>query len=66
MNPSSGNEPLDERPIVVGSGPAGLLAGYYLALRGYAPLILERGQAGEGAGSRSPRVRRRWRAGRGE
>src|SRR5690606_17152345 len=27
------------------SGPAGLLAGYYLAQRGYRPLILERGQA---------------------
>jgi hypothetical protein len=42
--PSPGDEPLFERPIVVGSGPAGLLAGYYLALRGYAPLILERGR----------------------
>src|ERR1700689_3720664 len=42
--PVPGKQPLDERPIVVGSGPAGLLAGYYLALRGYAPLILERGQ----------------------
>ena len=42
--PVPGNRPLDERPIVVGSGPAGLLAGYYLALRGYAPLILERGR----------------------
>jgi uncharacterized protein len=42
--PVSGSQPLDERPIVVGSGPAGLLAGYYLALRGYAPLILERGK----------------------
>src|SRR5580658_7573434 len=43
--PTTGEEPLVERPVVVGSGPAGLLAGYYLALRGYAPLILERGQA---------------------
>jgi uncharacterized protein len=43
--PASGNEPLPERPVVVGSGPAGMLAGYYLALRGYAPLILERGRA---------------------
>lgn len=42
--PSSGIEPLANRPVVVGSGPAGLLAGYYLALRGYCPLILERGQ----------------------
>ena len=40
-----GSQPLSERPIVVGSGPAGLLAGYYLALKGYRPLILERGEA---------------------
>lgn len=39
-----GNEPLAERPIVIGSGPAGLLAGYYLALKGYQPLIIERGE----------------------
>lgn len=41
--PSAGTEPLAERPVVVGSGPGGLLAAYYLALRGYRPLILERG-----------------------
>jgi uncharacterized protein len=41
--PPAGREPLEQRPIVVGSGPAGLLAGYYLARRGYPPLILERG-----------------------
>jgi len=40
-----GSEPLADRPIIVGSGPAGLLAGYYLALKGYRPLILERGLA---------------------
>jgi uncharacterized FAD-dependent dehydrogenase len=45
VEPESGTAPLPERPIVVGSGPAGLLAGYYLAIRGYAPLILERGRA---------------------
>jgi len=44
-DPPSGLEPLEHRPVVVGAGPAGLLAGYYLALRGYAPLILERGKA---------------------
>ncbi|MGE5191493.1 MAG: NAD(P)/FAD-dependent oxidoreductase [Deltaproteobacteria bacterium] len=45
QEPEPGNEPLPERPVVVGSGPAGLLAAYYLALRGYRPLILERGEA---------------------
>ncbi|MCA9057311.1 MAG: NAD(P)-binding protein, partial [Planctomycetaceae bacterium] len=39
-----GTSPMPQRPVVVGSGPAGLLAGYYLALKGYRPLILERGQ----------------------
>lgn len=42
-DPAHGHEPLPDRPVVVGSGPAGLLAGLYLALRGYRPLILERG-----------------------
>ena len=43
-DPAPGGEPLSERPVVVGSGPAGLLAGYYLASKGYRPLIIERGQ----------------------
>ncbi len=33
------------RPVIVGSGPAGLIAGYLLAEAGYRPLILERGRA---------------------
>ena len=41
--PSSGDEPLSERPVIIGSGPAGLFAAYVLALSGYKPLILERG-----------------------
>ena len=43
-DPPAGTRPLTQRPIVVGAGPAGLLAGYYLAVRGYSPLILERGK----------------------
>lgn len=42
-DPPSGSSPMENRPVVVGSGPAGLLAGYYLAQKGYRPLILERG-----------------------
>lgn len=44
-NPEPGEDRLPNRPVIVGSGPAGLLAGYFLALRGYRPLIIERGQA---------------------
>lgn len=42
-DPIAGFAPMDERPVVVGTGPAGLLAGYYLAIRGYRPLLIERG-----------------------
>jgi uncharacterized protein len=43
--PPPGSEPLPHRPIVVGSGPAGLAAGYFLAEQGYRPIVLERGRA---------------------
>lgn len=43
-DPPPGPQPLDSRPIVVGSGPAGLAAAYYLALKGYQPLVVERGK----------------------
>ena len=33
--PEPGNQPLTHRPIVVGSGPGGLAAAYFLAERGY-------------------------------
>lgn len=45
FDPDPGKTPLPQRPVIVGSGPAGLLAGYYLALKGYRPIILERGLA---------------------
>lgn len=45
--PHCGDVPLSERPIVVGTGPAGLFCGYLLARLGYRPLMLERGEAVE-------------------
>ena len=43
-DPEPGHAPSEHRPVVIGSGPAGLLAGYFLAMKGYRPLIIERGQ----------------------
>ncbi|MEG1345625.1 MAG: NAD(P)/FAD-dependent oxidoreductase, partial [Acidaminococcaceae bacterium] len=40
----SGKESLDGRPVVIGAGPAGLIAAWKLAQRGYKPLLLERGK----------------------
>jgi uncharacterized FAD-dependent dehydrogenase len=40
----SGSESMENRPIIIGSGPAGLFCGLLLAERGYKPLILERGK----------------------
>ena len=35
---------LKHRPIVVGSGPCGLFCAYFLAMNGFKPIVLERGQ----------------------
>jgi uncharacterized protein len=43
--PASGDRPLEHRPVVIGSGPGGLAAAYFLAEQGYRPLVLERGRA---------------------
>lgn len=40
-----GSLPLDAPPIVIGAGPAGLMAALQLAEYGYKPLLLERGKA---------------------
>ncbi|MCE9530865.1 MAG: NAD(P)-binding protein [Planctomycetes bacterium] len=41
--PAPGSASLSHRPVVIGSGPGGLVAAYFLALQGYQPLLLERG-----------------------
>ena len=58
--PVSGDEALHQRPVIIGSGPAGLFAAYVLALSGYKPLILERGAD---ALTRTSRVEHFWTTG---
>lgn len=43
----SGTEPLKYRPVIIGTGPAGLFCGYELARLGYRPVLLERGASVE-------------------
>lgn len=42
--PASGAEKLSGRPVIIGTGPAGLFCGYMLARHGYRPILLERGK----------------------
>lgn len=42
--PKPGSRPLNHRPVIIGSGPAGLFCGLMLAKAGYCPVILERGK----------------------
>lgn len=42
--PPMGNISLKQRPIIIGSGPAGLFCAYELAKYGYKPIIIERGE----------------------
>lgn len=42
--PQSGELQMNARPVVVGMGPAGLFCAYLLAQKGYAPIIIERGE----------------------
>lgn len=42
-----GTKLLPSRPVIVGSGPAGLFCAYMLAVRGYRPVVVERGECVE-------------------
>ncbi|HIV17331.1 MAG TPA: NAD(P)-binding protein [Candidatus Alectryocaccobium stercorigallinarum] len=42
--PKSGEEEMALRPVIIGTGPAGLFCAYFLALNGYRPVVLERGE----------------------
>ncbi len=43
--PDSGSKTLNTSPIIIGSGPAGLFCAYSLALKGYKPIVIERGES---------------------
>lgn len=58
--PVTGKRRLHGRPIIIGTGPAGLFCGYLLARHGYKPLLLERGNCVE---KRLEDVERFWREG---
>lgn len=45
--PAQGGKVQSHRPVIIGMGPAGLFCGYFLALHGYQPILLERGKAVE-------------------
>ena len=40
----TGKQKMEKRPVVCGTGPAGLFAAYYLAKEGYCPIVIERGE----------------------
>ncbi len=58
--PETGNEVLHTRPVVVGAGPAGLFCALLLSMKGFTPLILERGKRVQ---ERREDIERFWRTG---
>ena len=45
--PQTGGEKLNEAPLVIGAGPAGLFAAYVLVEAGFRPVLIERGKCVE-------------------
>ncbi len=58
--PATGKRLFRGRPVIIGTGPAGLFCGYLLARHGYKPLLLERGNCVE---KRLEDVERFWQEG---
>ena len=58
--PITGKGQLTGRPVIIGTGPAGLFCGYLLARHGWKPLLLERGNCVE---ERIRDVEKFWREG---
>lgn len=56
----AGKKRLNKRPVIVGSGPAGLFCAYLLAANGYQPLVIERGKE---ANKRKQDVDKFWQTG---
>ena len=42
--PAPGEKELLHRPVIIGTGPAGLFCSYLLAWKGYCPIVFERGR----------------------
>ncbi len=42
--PFLGETPLEQSPVIIGAGPCGLFAAYILSQKGYAPIVIERGE----------------------
>ncbi|MBP1585888.1 MAG: FAD-dependent oxidoreductase [Lachnospiraceae bacterium] len=59
-SPEPGSSILKNRPVIVGMGPAGLFCAYELAIKGYKPLVIERGRCVE---QRRNDVKRFWETG---
>lgn len=58
--PEPGTGRLRHRPVIIGTGPAGLFCGLVLARQGYHPILLERG---DDVDTRTAKVERFWQGG---